>query len=441
MAINNRYSFEFKQNNGGGGGNKTTTPTTKVEQPTIDSGGIKPNSIGSSRGGSLIDSGTTYTNPYENLTRPTYNDTYEKQYLEYLQNSKDNQKTYLDELKESLKHSSYTDLLRSNVALSNARDTALSHTNTAMTAMGYGSQGYGSTNYSRQQNAYLNALGQNRSAYADRNAEIEQSYQSSMLDAQKNYDEMYLSYLDRLSSNARDEYLAELNNYYNQLNQKNEWDREDYENSLLEEDVANDDLYNSILDNMETAHTSDEKLNNYLTQIGATITDGKVNFDGISGLTNDQKTMLEQRYYAILNGEEESSEDTYFNLDGSFIAYDSDGKRVSYNDGANNHFKGELEEINGLLVDGTAKNGDVFKLTNGSGEYIYVKLVDGQIKGISQADYNNSKNKHDIDYVDVSNVSTALNNMFGDKIQDGFTVTFMNKKYMFKDGKWHTIKN
>ncbi len=315
MAINNRYSFEFKQNNGGGGGNKTTTPTTKVKQPTIGGNGIKANSVDEGSGGSLIDSGTTttntYTNPYENLTRPTYNDTYEKQYLEYLQNSKDNQQTYLDELKESLKHSSYTDLLRSNVALSNARDTALSHTNTAMTAMGYGSQGYGSTNYSRQQNAYLNALGQNRSAYADRNAEIEQSYQSSMLDAQKNYDEMYLSYLDRLSSNARDEYLAELNNYYNQLNQKNEWDREDYENSLLEEDVANDDLYNSILNNMETAHTSDEKLNNYLTQIGATITDGKVNFDGISGLTNDQKTMLEQRYYAILNGEEVDNGTTF----------------------------------------------------------------------------------------------------------------------------------
>ena len=344
-----------------------------------------------------------------------------------------------------MKHSSYTDLLRSNVALANARDTALAHTNTAMTAMGYGSQGYGSTNYSRQQNAYLNALGQNRASYADRNAEIEQSYQSSMLDAQKNYDEMYLNYLDKLSSNARDEYLAELNNYYNQLNQKNEWDREDYENSLLEDEVANDDLYNSIDENMSSLQGENDRLNNYLTQIGATVIDGKVNFDGISGLTDNQKKMLEQRYYAILNGEEETTEEkgTYFDINGTFNYYDKNGDNGTYNDGASNHFKDELQEIQYSIFRGDTKNGDVFKLTNGTQEYIYVKIVDGQAVGITQAEYNSSKNKKQISYVDLTSAQNELTNYAKriiptlNKIPEGFNLEYKNGSYIYRNGKWH----
>lgn len=398
MPIDNN-KFNLQMNNrfeSGVGGTAPTKPTQEPTTPTTPTNPTNPPSDGGSSGSSS----STTTTP---ITRPTYNNSYEQDYLNYINQMRDNNQTYLDQLKQQLEESSYLDLMRSNIALSNARETASAYANNYMSAMGYGTQGYGSSAYTQNQNAYLNALSNNRATYSDNNAEIQQAYTQSMLENQQNYDNNYLNYLNSMSEREYNEYLSELNQYYTQQNQQAQWDREDQQNQQLQ-DMTADDTWLTTIQSMLGNFATQEEGKNYLVSQG--LMDESGNWS--SELTQNQIRELNAIYGALgtLSSTTDGFDltnnqlfptstngtiDGYYNKDGEYQRYGNMGRTFEqeYNVLAGIFSRRGLEDMQNKVV----------KMTNGNGDYIYVMYDStGALRILNEPQFTGAEIAYEIYY-------------------------------------------
>lgn len=325
------------------------------------------------------------------ITQPTYDNSKDQEYLDYLNKSKENSLARIDELTNNLKDKSYQELLKSNVALQNAKDTALKYTNNAMKASGYGSQGYGETNFARNNNAYLNSLGTIKSNYNDNLSDIEQSAIESKLSAEQNYDEAYLSMLQNQSNRAWEDYQADKSNYFNQQNQIANWKKNDADNNNLADTTNNDDIFTDIYNYV--AGSDYDTAIEYLKKTGYVDDDGNII---ANGLNETQQTRLKNLLYTLETGTTDNSTNngfyiknqSYSDLDTkmSFYYQTTDGKMKQ----ANNKFREELETLKERLFNGKdIVAGDIVHLINGYDDSIYLKInEDGTFTQVSESAYD-----------------------------------------------------
>lgn len=395
MPINNRFSFVTNER---WGGSETGTKT-----PTITK---KP--VNGSLNNSNIEEETETKTPTSTISKPTYSDQYLKEYLAQIQASKDKQTNALEELRAQLKENSYLDLMKSNIAMANAKDAALRYTDNYMRAMGYGSQGMTSTNQVQNRNAYLNALQENRAVNSQANAEIDQAYQESLMGIQREYDSNYLNYLSTLSDREYNTYLAELQNYYNQQQQQAQWDREDQQTSDLEDTVAGEDWFNTVYQ-LASQYTTKEELKEYLDSLG----------NWQEGMTPTQIKQINALYNSKeLEEDVDKGTSSDINWDtphenfptqnhNTMPYYYENGERKTvwkdytpwFDNNMGSMFGTEYNELLNLAADSIMSElqGIAVKLTNNKGQYIYCMYDDsGTLRLINDAEYRASKKKGEI---------------------------------------------
>lgn len=330
-----------------------------------------------------ITSEKDYSSYYsQNIDKPT-NDAY----MNYLKQSKENNDSYIDTLLKDSKNNSWQNLQKSNVALANAKASALKSTNNLMKASGFGSQGYGESNLAKNNNAYLNALGQNRSQYSENIANAEQSALEAKMENQQNYDSNYLNMLST-------EYQNELAQYYNRINQAASWAREDQQADELAKQTENDSIFTNVLTYLSSMDGYENAIN-YLKTSGYMDENG--NYNSSLSASEQQQIKNVLSYLQVNNAEPDQIGNIKLKDGDSFGSsmkniFDNFIRSSIKKDNSPSEYEEAIKQYANLqnaFIDGTIKNGDYLEVNiGGASYYLYVK--NNEAYSISASDYKNA---------------------------------------------------
>lgn len=350
-----KKDFSFSMNSTGGESSGQTKTNNRKQPALSDQGSTITSNNGNNNLGlvgtnnSNSNTSTSSGSSFNVIEKPTNNSDYWQQlYEKYMNNYGSEMQKYLDERLNYLKTHSYTELMNSNLMANNARWQAMKNTNNILKAQGYGSQGMVGSNQASIQNAYLNALQNYRSDYANRNLEYDLAYNQSMMDINQAKNDLYGDYLNNMIDRENSRYDKEFEMWYQQQlanqqhqwdkeQQEAEWDREDQQNDELAQITQDDSRVNLIIQNIASMSKEQAK--------EALIADGIMNEDGTwntsSGLNSSQLALVKSQYN-MLYGEGESGTENKIK---DYLETDGAGNTIGWGDlGTNNEVSAFIPE-------------------------------------------------------------------------------------------------